>query len=254
MVNDDTVQHSNTLLSTKDDLFLTDQPDIFLFLRLSAEKAAWHTCQVPHPVPLLRGGLVLYQHRVSSQLPSVARGKEQDDYRCVKTSSIVSLWLNFGLLFLIIFFNGFSETFSAPVFTSGRDKSGFSLGWSRNVSEVFGDRAKYWMVPVYSRWANCERAADLYHISRNIAEKYWLLLRLCSCLSLPVNDTIWQKPVCKSSMRSSRAHPLLANCDQSQIKLRLDSSSLQSGRWTFLRHQTGARRSWASKQYPPAKR
>ncbi|TWW74766.1 putative palmitoyltransferase ZDHHC20 [Takifugu flavidus] len=42
------------------------------------------------------------------------------------------------------------ETFSAPVFTSGRDKSGFSLGCSRNLTEVFGDRAKYWILPVFS--------------------------------------------------------------------------------------------------------
>lgn len=93
--------------------------------------------------------------------------------------ALIELWTAFPDCF---FFNGFSETFSAPVFTSGRDKSGFSLGCSRNVTEVFGDRAKYWMVPVYSRWANCERAADLYHINRSIAEKYWLSLRLCSCL------------------------------------------------------------------------
>lgn len=84
--------------------------------------------------------------------------------------ALIELWTAFP----DYFFNGFSETFSAPVFTSGRDKSGFSLGCSRNVTEVFGDRAKYWMVPVYSRWANGERAADLYHTGRNIAEKYWL--------------------------------------------------------------------------------
>ncbi|CAG00553.1 unnamed protein product, partial [Tetraodon nigroviridis] len=39
---------------------------------------------------------------------------------------------------------------TAPVFTNGRDKSGFSLGCSRNVTEVFGDQAKYWMLPVFS--------------------------------------------------------------------------------------------------------
>lgn len=162
-------------------------------LHLSVEKAAWHTCQVPHPVPLLCGGLVLYQHRVSSQLPSVARGKEQDNYRYVKPvrfhhfDSILD-W------FSRLFFYWFPETFSAPVFTNGRDKSGFSLGYSRNVTEVFGDRAKYWMLPVFSRWADCERNADLSHINHNTAEKYRLFLVLRSWLYL--NKGILQKCVC----------------------------------------------------------
>ncbi|TNN41131.1 Palmitoyltransferase ZDHHC2 [Liparis tanakae] len=46
------------------------------------------------------------------------------------------------------------EAFRAPYFTSGQDKNGFSLGFSRNAAEVFGDQAKYWMVPVYSSAAD----------------------------------------------------------------------------------------------------
>uniref|UniRef100_A0A665UZ31 Palmitoyltransferase n=1 Tax=Echeneis naucrates TaxID=173247 RepID=A0A665UZ31_ECHNA len=42
------------------------------------------------------------------------------------------------------------EAFRAPVFANGPDKNGFSLGFSRNVAEVFGDRAKYWIFPVFS--------------------------------------------------------------------------------------------------------
>ncbi|KAF7670276.1 hypothetical protein LDENG_00299750 [Lucifuga dentata] len=42
------------------------------------------------------------------------------------------------------------EAFRAPVFTNGADKSGFSLGFSRNVAEVFGDEMKYRMFPVFS--------------------------------------------------------------------------------------------------------
>uniref|UniRef100_A0A7N8XS63 Palmitoyltransferase n=1 Tax=Mastacembelus armatus TaxID=205130 RepID=A0A7N8XS63_9TELE len=42
------------------------------------------------------------------------------------------------------------EAFRAPVFTNGPDKNGFSLGFSRNVAEVFGDQAKHWIFPVYS--------------------------------------------------------------------------------------------------------
>ncbi|KAJ0004482.1 hypothetical protein NQD34_010696 [Periophthalmus magnuspinnatus] len=42
------------------------------------------------------------------------------------------------------------EAFRAPVFTNGPDKNGFSLGFKRNVAEVFGDQAKYWFFPVFS--------------------------------------------------------------------------------------------------------
>uniref|UniRef100_A0A3Q1C0A4 Palmitoyltransferase n=1 Tax=Amphiprion ocellaris TaxID=80972 RepID=A0A3Q1C0A4_AMPOC len=42
------------------------------------------------------------------------------------------------------------EAFRAPVFTNGPDKNGFSLGFGRNVAEVFGDQAKYWILPVFS--------------------------------------------------------------------------------------------------------
>ncbi|XP_026038530.1 palmitoyltransferase ZDHHC20-like [Astatotilapia calliptera] len=42
------------------------------------------------------------------------------------------------------------EAFRAPFFTNGPDKNGFSLGFSRNVAEVFGDQAKYWFFPVFS--------------------------------------------------------------------------------------------------------
>uniref|UniRef100_A0A4W6CW91 Palmitoyltransferase n=1 Tax=Lates calcarifer TaxID=8187 RepID=A0A4W6CW91_LATCA len=42
------------------------------------------------------------------------------------------------------------EAFRAPVFANGPDKNGFSLGFSRNVAEVFGDQAKYWFFPVFS--------------------------------------------------------------------------------------------------------
>nr|XP_040036248.1 palmitoyltransferase ZDHHC20-B-like [Gasterosteus aculeatus aculeatus] len=42
------------------------------------------------------------------------------------------------------------EAFRAPVFINGQDKSGFSLGFKRNVAEVFGDEAKYWIFPVFS--------------------------------------------------------------------------------------------------------
>ncbi|XP_062261766.1 palmitoyltransferase ZDHHC20-A [Platichthys flesus] len=42
------------------------------------------------------------------------------------------------------------EAFRAPFFANGPDKNGFSLGHSRNVAEVFGDQAKYWICPIFS--------------------------------------------------------------------------------------------------------
>ncbi|XP_028276995.1 palmitoyltransferase ZDHHC20-like [Parambassis ranga] len=42
------------------------------------------------------------------------------------------------------------EAFRAPVFPNGPDKNGFSLGFSQNVAEVFGEQAKYWIFPVFS--------------------------------------------------------------------------------------------------------
>lgn len=53
----------------------------FVFSLHSKETAAWHPRQIPYLVSVLCGGLVLHQHRVTSRIPSVARGKEQDHYR-----------------------------------------------------------------------------------------------------------------------------------------------------------------------------
>ena len=47
-----------------------------------------------------------------------------------------------------------SEAVRAPVFRHGIDKSGFSLGSSKNFRQVFGDEAKYWPIPIFSRWGH----------------------------------------------------------------------------------------------------
>ncbi|XP_066507723.1 palmitoyltransferase ZDHHC20-A isoform X2 [Hoplias malabaricus] len=42
------------------------------------------------------------------------------------------------------------EAFRAPVFRSGPDKNGFTLGFCNNLVQVFGDQKKYWFLPVYT--------------------------------------------------------------------------------------------------------
>ncbi|KAL6473309.1 hypothetical protein MHYP_G00194970 [Metynnis hypsauchen] len=42
------------------------------------------------------------------------------------------------------------EAFRAPVFRNGPDKNGFTLGFRKNLTQVFGDQKKYWFLPVYS--------------------------------------------------------------------------------------------------------
>ncbi|XP_026463805.1 palmitoyltransferase ZDHHC15B-like isoform X1 [Ctenocephalides felis] len=42
------------------------------------------------------------------------------------------------------------EAFRAPIFRTGPDKDGFSLGKYNNFREVFGDNPKTWLIPVFT--------------------------------------------------------------------------------------------------------
>jgi hypothetical protein len=46
------------------------------------------------------------------------------------------------------------EAFRAPIFRTGVDKNGFSLGAYNNFQEVFGDNRACWFVPVFTRYFN----------------------------------------------------------------------------------------------------
>ncbi|XP_014641789.1 PREDICTED: palmitoyltransferase ZDHHC2 [Ceratotherium simum simum] len=42
------------------------------------------------------------------------------------------------------------EAFRSPVFRYGTDKNGFSLGFGKNMRQVFGDEKRYWLLPIFS--------------------------------------------------------------------------------------------------------
>ena len=47
-----------------------------------------------------------------------------------------------------------SESFRSPIFQSGPDKNGFSLGKYNNFIEVFGEKKKFWFIPIFTRLDN----------------------------------------------------------------------------------------------------
>ncbi|XP_048866300.1 palmitoyltransferase ZDHHC20-B-like isoform X1 [Brienomyrus brachyistius] len=71
------------------------------------------------------------------------------------------------------------EAFRAPVFSNGPDKNGFSLGFRKNVTQVFGDQGRLWLLPFFTSLgdgytfptrlvtADPEQATAVLHTSAN---------------------------------------------------------------------------------------
>uniref|UniRef100_A0A3B3QVU6 Palmitoyltransferase n=1 Tax=Paramormyrops kingsleyae TaxID=1676925 RepID=A0A3B3QVU6_9TELE len=56
------------------------------------------------------------------------------------------------------------EAFRAPVFSNGPDKNGFSLGFRKNVTQVFGDQGRLWLLPFFTR---CDDVIHTFSESQN---------------------------------------------------------------------------------------
>ncbi|XP_066999359.1 palmitoyltransferase ZDHHC20-B isoform X3 [Anabrus simplex] len=62
--------------------------------------------------------------------------------------SLVSLFVYH--CYLVLHNRSTLEAFRAPIFQTGPDKDGFSLGKYNNFQEVFGDNKKIWFLPIFS--------------------------------------------------------------------------------------------------------
>ncbi|XP_018590370.1 palmitoyltransferase ZDHHC20-like isoform X3 [Scleropages formosus] len=51
-------------------------------------------------------------------------------------------------LWLVVHNRSTIEAFRAPMFHSGPDKNGFSMGVAKNLTQVFGDQKMFWLLPV----------------------------------------------------------------------------------------------------------
>lgn len=51
----------------------------------------------------------------------------------------------------VVYFNAkLTEAFRAPIFFTGPDKNGFNLGRKKNFIEVFGEKPRLWLLPVFT--------------------------------------------------------------------------------------------------------
>uniref|UniRef100_A0A8C2FMW8 Palmitoyltransferase n=1 Tax=Cyprinus carpio TaxID=7962 RepID=A0A8C2FMW8_CYPCA len=68
----------------------------------------------------------------------------------IHTKTSDSFHLSHFSLLTFCYFRESTSAFRAPVFRNGPDKNGFTLGFRKNVTQVFGDQKKCWCLPLYS--------------------------------------------------------------------------------------------------------
>ncbi|XP_011335754.1 palmitoyltransferase ZDHHC15B isoform X5 [Ooceraea biroi] len=56
--------------------------------------------------------------------------------------------------YLVVHNRSTLEAFRTPMFRTGKDKDGFSLGKYNNFQEVFGDNSRLWFLPVFSSFGD----------------------------------------------------------------------------------------------------
>ena len=62
------------------------------------------------------------------------------------------------------------ESFRLPVFMHAVDeekKRGFGIGWKNNFVQVFGTKKRYWLLPVFTRYALTGLAWEIIYLNVN---------------------------------------------------------------------------------------
>ncbi|KMQ92419.1 palmitoyltransferase zdhhc2 [Lasius niger] len=63
--------------------------------------------------------------------------------------------------YLVVHNRSTLEAFRTPMFRTGKDKDGFSLGKYNNFQEVFGDNPRLWFLPIFSSLGRFTRIVEI---------------------------------------------------------------------------------------------
>ncbi|KAA0704601.1 Palmitoyltransferase ZDHHC2 [Triplophysa tibetana] len=123
------------------------------------------------------------------------------------------------------------EAFRAPVFRNGPDKNGFSLGFSKNIAQVFGDQKKYWLLPV------CTSQGDGFSFSTRLVtidpEQHTECLQpvgldkgaVDGCLEQPDPPSESENRLLANDYHSEEDHKVLKSDDSEAVTISIDSES-----------------------------
>uniref|UniRef100_A0A8C1A727 Palmitoyltransferase n=1 Tax=Cyprinus carpio carpio TaxID=630221 RepID=A0A8C1A727_CYPCA len=113
------------------------------------------------------------------------------------------------------------EAFRAPVFRNGPDKNGFTLGFLKNVTQVFGDQKKCWCLPLYSRYKT--------HPSSIIYKNEIWTTDLPTCTHfakrLRILTSKYAGMICHSKQRKNVVMPLFMRSIQNKLQKKMKSSN-----------------------------